>query len=67
MGGLGYVTHKPQNETGTTHEQKTTYLGFQKANLVGTKSALMAWDAAQMNLAVLGTLNGLGEMFQDGG
>ena len=27
----------------------------------------MAWDAAQMNLEVSGTLNGLGEMFQDGG
>ena len=32
----------------------------------GTKKALTAWAAAQMNLAVSGTLNGLKEMFQDG-
>ena len=29
-----------ENEAETTHAQKTTYLGFQKANLDETKSAL---------------------------
>ena len=43
-----------------THREKTTYLSFQKANLDETKSALTTWDAAQMDLAVLGSIRDVG-------
>ncbi len=52
---LGVDIYEPQaaqNEAAKTHGQKITFLSFQMANLDGTKSALAAKDAAQMNSAV---------------
>jgi hypothetical protein len=43
-----------------THAQKITYLSFRKANLDGTKSALRAWDALQMNSAILKSTRDVG-------
>ena len=54
------MTQKLKIGAGTTHTHKNPYLGFQTANLDGTKSALMEWDAARMNLADLGSTRDVG-------
>ena len=39
---------------------KITFLSYQMANLDETKSTLTTWDAARMNLAVLGSTRDVG-------
>jgi hypothetical protein len=49
-----------QHETSKPGRQKITFLSFLVEDFDETKSALMTKKAAQMNLAVLGSVGGVG-------